>query len=240
MIPLTDSQAWWGGCVPHGDESGPAPGEPSTLADVRHMETSFPRDTVCPSLPHTQAALIQRSHVPVTCWGSQSKGDFSVTGPEGPCHGEALGTWAHSWEWLGGCEAQSPGAILRAQSKQGARGRQSRVSGGQAAESRERGAATRNPSTGRGLCFCTGLRSGQLSGQMDFRMNAPPLITARDAPSRSLNTPSCSGGEPSCISGDTVGSLGDGSRRRPPCVAFLGGGGWALWLGGRVPASPWL
>lgn len=65
MIPLTDSQAWGGGCVPHGDESGPAPGEPSTLADVRHMETSFP-------LPHTQAALIRWSHVPVTCWGSQS------------------------------------------------------------------------------------------------------------------------------------------------------------------------
>lgn len=65
MIPLTDSQAWGAGCVPHGDESGPAPGEPSTLADVRHMETSFP-------LPHTQAALIRRSHVPVTCWGSQS------------------------------------------------------------------------------------------------------------------------------------------------------------------------
>lgn len=54
MIPLTDSQAWGRGCVPHGDESGPAPGEPSTLADVRHMETSFPRDTVCPCPTHKQ------------------------------------------------------------------------------------------------------------------------------------------------------------------------------------------
>lgn len=57
------------------------------------------------------------------------------------------------------------------------------MSGGQAAESRERGAATHNPSAGRSPRFCTGLRSGQLSGQMDFRTNAPPLITARDAPS---------------------------------------------------------
>lgn len=43
------------------------------------------------------------------------------------------------------------------------------MSGGQAAESRERGAATRNPSAGRGPRFCMGLRSGQLSGQMEFQ-----------------------------------------------------------------------